>query len=273
FENEDDEYFTVPAVLSLGGAKMAEIGVEDGKLCVTVDELRENVFEPVVKQVLELISDQITQSKKRINTIFVVGGFGQSKYLGKRIKKTFAARVGSIAVPSRGEISVMRGAVMFGRDPGKVSHRVLRRTYGLRVSHTFNPFTDPPNKRYTAPDGETRCTDCFFVYGKKGTSVAMDSCVLRNLIAYYSHPLCLDLYAYDIDENVPRFVTDPGVRKVAIFNCELPFIPNVKTNEKLDFAANMYFGKTEIILKAIVNGHTYTFTSTFDSHELEKAAS
>ncbi|KAI9015299.1 hypothetical protein CLU79DRAFT_707698 [Phycomyces nitens] len=269
FDDEDDEYFTVPAVLSLGGAKMSEIGVEDGKLRVTVDELRENVFEPVVKQVLKLISDQIKQSKKQIDAIFVVGGFGQSKYLGKRIKETFNGKVGLISVPSRGEISVMRGAVMLGLNPSKVSHRVLRRTYGLIVNEPFNPLTDPPEKKYTAPDGETRCRDHFFVYGTKGECIAINACISKELFIYYPNNFDADLYAYDIDENAPRFVTDPGVRKVAKFNCKTPTLPGVKNNEKVFFTAEMYFGKTEIVTKFIIKGHTFTFTSAFDSHEVE----
>ncbi|KAI9015286.1 hypothetical protein CLU79DRAFT_797009 [Phycomyces nitens] len=269
FDDEDDEYFTVPAALNLNGEKMADIGVEDGKLCVTVDELRENVFEPVVKQVLKLISDQVTQSKKQIDALFVVGGFGQSSYLGKRIKETFNGKVGLISVPSRGEISVMRGAVMFGLNPSKVSHRVLRRTYGLIVNEPFNPLTDPPEKRRVEPDGDVICDDCFDVYATKGECIAINACVSKELSFYYPGTYIIDLYAYDIDENTPRFVTDPGVRKVAEIRFRTPTLPGVKNNEKIFFATEMYFGKTEIVTKLIIKGHTFLYTSAFDSHEVE----
>ncbi|KAI9015298.1 hypothetical protein CLU79DRAFT_820506 [Phycomyces nitens] len=269
FDNEDDEYFTVPAVLSLGGGEMSEIGVADGKLRVTVDELRDNVFEPVVKQVLELISDQITQSKKQIDAIFVVGGFGQSKYLGKRIKETFNGKVGLISVPSRGEIAVTRGAVMLGLNPGKVSHRVLRRTYGLIVSRRYNHLTDPPEKKYIAPDGEVLCNDNFFVYATKGECISINAYISKELFIYYPSDFSADLYAYDIDENTPQFVTDPGVRKVAEFHCKTPTLPGVKNNEKIFFTSEMYFGKTEIVTKFIIKGYTFTYTSAFDSHEVE----
>ncbi|KAI9015322.1 hypothetical protein CLU79DRAFT_707695 [Phycomyces nitens] len=273
FENGDGEYFDTPAVLSLGGGRMSEIGVEDGKLYVAVDELREIVFEPVVNQVLELIDDQITRSNSQIDALFVVGGFGQSKYLGTRIKETFDARVGSIAIPSRGEISVMRGAVMFGHNPGKVSHRILRRTYGIVIDDQFDFVLDSHEKKSISLDGAIICLDRFDVFATKGTPMAVDFCSSKELRAYYPYPFCLDIFVYDIDESTPRYITDPGVRKVANFNCELPLIPNVREKEMITIKADMYFGKTEIVLKAIINGHTYTFTSTFDSHELEKARS
>ncbi|KAL0083644.1 hypothetical protein J3Q64DRAFT_1641945 [Phycomyces blakesleeanus] len=270
FENEDDEYFTVPAVLNLRGGKMSDIGVDDGRLCISVDELREDVFEPVVKQVLNLISGQINQSQKQIDAIFLVGGFGQSRYLGKRVQDTFKDKVGNICVPSRGEISVMRGAVMFGVDPAKVSHRILRRTYGIHISKPFDSLLDPPEKKYTAADGEIRCLDHFYVYATKGECVAMNKCVSKQLYTFYPDNFNLDLFVYDISERSPRFVTDPGVRRVAIFECKPPFLQGVKTNEKVPFTANMYFGKMELLIEVIMKGHTFLYTSAFGSHELEK---
>ncbi|KAI9015292.1 hypothetical protein CLU79DRAFT_820496 [Phycomyces nitens] len=267
FDNKEDEYITVSASVKLEETLMSEIGVEDGKLRVTVDELREIVFEPVVKQVLELISDQITQSKKQIDALFVVGGFGQSSYLGKRIKETFERRVGSIAIPDRGEISVMQGAVMFGLNPSKVSHRVLRRTYGIRANRPFDPLKDPADKKDTAPDNELICRDCFFVYGTKGESIDINACISKELFIYYPSDFKVDLYAYDSNKKLPRFVTDPGVHKVSEFNCTTPTLPGVKANEKVFCIAEMYFGKTEIITKLLVKGNTFIYTSAFDYQE------
>ncbi|OAD73786.1 hypothetical protein PHYBLDRAFT_145256 [Phycomyces blakesleeanus NRRL 1555(-)] len=249
FENEDDEYFTVPAVLNLKGGKMSDIGVDDGRLCVSVDEIREDVFEPIAKQVLNLISDQINQSQKQIDAIFMVGGFGQSRYLGKRVQDTFKDKVGNICVPSRGEISVMRGAVMFGVNPGKVSHRILRRTYGLMVSLPFDPLLDPPEKKYTTRNGEITCDDHFSAYATKGECVAMSHCILKRMSLYPRGKLVNDLYAYDMDGKPPRFVTDPGVRRAALFELKLPVFQDVKPDEKVFFTVNMYFGKTEILIE------------------------
>ncbi|KAI9015284.1 hypothetical protein CLU79DRAFT_838164 [Phycomyces nitens] len=270
FNNEDDEFFTIPAMLNLGGGKLSDIGVVDGRTQITIDELREDVFEPVVKQVLELISDQIAQSKTKLDTIFLVGGFGQSKYLGKRVKDTFKSKVESTCVPSRGEMAVVRGAVMYGIDPNKITHRVLRRTYGLDAGSLFDASRDPPEKGYIDYDGVMRCSDRFIIYATKGESMPIDKCVTREFFIFYPNNYSLDLFAYDIDGETPRYTTDIGVRKVAEFVGKTPFLPRVKYKEKVLFTTNMYFGKTEIQIENVIQGKVFRFISAFISHELEK---
>ncbi|KAL0094255.1 hypothetical protein F4703DRAFT_1787960 [Phycomyces blakesleeanus] len=273
FDDEDDEFFTIPISLGLNEEILANIGVADGRLQVTVDELREDVFEPVVKQVLDLISDQINQSRTQIDAIFLVGGFGQSRYLGRRVKEIFKPKVGSIYVPSRGEMAVVRGAVMFGMDPNKVTHRILRRTYGLRCGSIFDALRDPPEKKYIDYDGVTRCHDRFSIFATKGESMAVNKCVSNEYFVFYPGPFNSDLFAYDFDGSSPRYTTDLGVRKVAKFSKELSIFTNVKLGDKIFFTTNMYFGKTEIMIETLIRGEKFTYTSSFASHELEKTSS
>ncbi|KAI9015293.1 hypothetical protein CLU79DRAFT_797025 [Phycomyces nitens] len=263
FDNEVDANFTIPAAVNLGASPMSDIGVEDGKLCVTVDELRENVFEPVVKQILKLISDQVTQSKKRIDAIFVVGGFGQSSYLGKRIKETFERRVGFIAIPSHGERSVMRGAIILGLNPEKVSHRVLRRTYGIGANMPFDCSKDPEDKKCTAPNNELMCRDRFFVYATKGECIAINTSISKNLYIYNPSDFILELYAYAGDEQPPQLVTDPRVSIVREFNYKAHNLSDVKKDEKVFCTAEIYFGKTEIVVEFVIREFTYIYTSTW----------
>lgn len=74
------------------------IGVDNGCLHLPVNELLLYIFDPIVNQVLDLIEHQLKQSPV-LEAIFLVGGFGQSNYLFRRIEEQFAHRVGMIGVP------------------------------------------------------------------------------------------------------------------------------------------------------------------------------
>jgi hypothetical protein len=70
----------------------ANEGIEDGCLVVTGDDLK-GVFDGVVDQVLILLTEQIDgvgeiPAGKQL-PILLVGGFGSSVYLKKRIQETF----------------------------------------------------------------------------------------------------------------------------------------------------------------------------------------
>lgn len=45
------------------------------------------IFEPVVKEMLKLMTDQIKAAKRHVKTVILVGGFGQSAYLRDAIRE------------------------------------------------------------------------------------------------------------------------------------------------------------------------------------------
>ena len=45
------------------------------------------IFEPVVKEVLKLVTDQIKAAKRHVKAVILVGGFGQSAFLRDAIRE------------------------------------------------------------------------------------------------------------------------------------------------------------------------------------------
>ena len=45
------------------------------------------IFDPVVKEVLNLVNGQIKAAKRHVKTVILVGGFGQSAYLRDAIRE------------------------------------------------------------------------------------------------------------------------------------------------------------------------------------------
>lgn len=185
FEGDEEQFLRLPATLGLATVDDPAAGIEDGNLRISAEDLCEYVFEPVVQKVLDLIDAQIRQSQVRLDAIFLVGGFGQSEYLRRRVIDEFSRRVGFIGVPPRGELAVVRGAVYFGLNPRMVTERMSRRTYGVETRMVFEPLLDPPEQRIAGDDGRVFCKQRFSVYVQKGQRVQVDECVSKNFMIAY----------------------------------------------------------------------------------------
>ncbi|KAF9950427.1 hypothetical protein BGZ70_001389, partial [Mortierella alpina] len=160
FPGTDPEmYLQVPNIPNLPDANDLDIGLEDGMLKLMVSELHERVFDPVVKDVLDLIEYQLQQT--HCEAIFLVGGFGSSRYLFDRVTAKFATSGRQVRVPPRAELAVVRGAVTYGLHQGSIISRVARRWYGVDSAMDFVPGVDPEEKKTLSRDGTVRCKDRF----------------------------------------------------------------------------------------------------------------
>ena len=74
-----------------------------------------------------------------VNLIFMVGGFSESPYLKSQIKTRFESNSLQILVPRRPQVSVIRGACMFGLNPRSITSRISKKTYGINTLTTFDP--------------------------------------------------------------------------------------------------------------------------------------
>lgn len=72
----------------------AELNVRRMVLCVSGADLH-GIFEPVIQKILTLVTQQITSTEKaksKVKAVLLVGGFGESHYLHKRIRESVAGR-------------------------------------------------------------------------------------------------------------------------------------------------------------------------------------
>ncbi|KAH7336643.1 hypothetical protein BKA65DRAFT_37690 [Rhexocercosporidium sp. MPI-PUGE-AT-0058] len=144
---EDDNimaFVTMPPEISREDDEALDI--EDGEMRLDPEDMRE-IFDPCVNRVLTLVDSQIDEISSQgatVKYILVVGGFGKSMYLLKRIRERYSARNIEIVRPSNSWSAVVRGAVMEKLDPvGKslVQLRLCRRHYGASLSQPFDEST------------------------------------------------------------------------------------------------------------------------------------
>ncbi|KAI9013758.1 hypothetical protein CLU79DRAFT_708537, partial [Phycomyces nitens] len=270
FENEDDEYFIVPAKVKLEGKTMEDFGAVNGALCVKLDELRKKVFDPVVNQVIDLIREQLDQTGGKLDAMFLVGGFGQSLYLYQRIIEVFSKDIGLIAAPQRGELAIARGSVILGMDPKAITHRISRRAYGLCVQRAFDNTKDPMSKLLFNEENKPICSDCFGTIVCKGQPIEINQSFRSEFFYYYPGSPILDLFAFDGNGDPPEYITDPNVRLVTRCNIGSPQVLGAKIGDRITVTCCLYFGLTEIRVDSIIGTSVYTYISHFRDHETEE---
>ncbi|CAB5192644.1 unnamed protein product [Rhizophagus irregularis] len=102
------------------------------------------MFDPVVNKIIRLIHLQLSNAREKCSTMFLVGGFSESKYLQKRIREEFQHRVKNISVPIHPTAATLRGATLYGLSLKNsvdnfdsfhyvISSRILKYTYGIKV--------------------------------------------------------------------------------------------------------------------------------------------
>jgi molecular chaperone DnaK (HSP70) len=107
----------------------------------------EPLFQKITDKVSELMQDAGEKKGEPIDFIFMVGGFSESPFLKSVIKDQFEREDLHILVPRRPQVSVIRGACMFGLNPRSITSRISKKTYGINTLTTFDPQKHPEEKK------------------------------------------------------------------------------------------------------------------------------
>lgn len=175
--NTDFVYFTLPesgideAVLDNLELKGSIIKTNNNikQLRISHHDIGKYVFDPVVDKVISCIHSQIKKSHTTIDTLFLLGGFGQSPYLYKKIHEEFITStntINNLIVPKDGYRASMRGGVFYGIDcvnivpkyrtkdsSGNFTLPVLFGNYYTLVGIDFNFFNLTANYSFLSLEG------------------------------------------------------------------------------------------------------------------------
>ncbi|KAI7896856.1 uncharacterized protein EV154DRAFT_491024 [Mucor mucedo] len=236
----------------------------DSQLLIHPEIMLSEIFDPVIDQVLSLIDKQLERIDRKLDAIFLVGGFGQSTYLLHKIKDKFTDDVALICAPKRGEMAIVRGAVLMGLDPQFVKQRVVRRTYGYECSLGFDNALDPKRLRTVDQNGEVYCNNRFKSYALKGEVRDVDYYAYTSFKCYYNKNPVLQLYAYDGNpEQLPRYTTDDAVKKVTEFEIKLPNLPGKGPSDIVVIKVKFYLYQTEIKLEVEIENIKKVYTGSY----------
>ncbi|KAI9271874.1 hypothetical protein BDA99DRAFT_569638 [Phascolomyces articulosus] len=262
-EFDEEEYYYVELPRSVNVEDLPEStrnnhanerDLDNGILKFSGQELKEQVFDPVVNRVIEFILQQYDQIPDgRLNFLFLVGGFGSSKYLYERVCRVFeGTNVNQIICPAeRAALAVVRGAVYYGIRPETVVSRVSRRTYGIRTNADYDETFHSVSRCVLAPNGTMQSTGLFFPFVKKYDEVDVDYCISRDLLVFYDPGsiMSTDIYATENDF-IPIYCDEPGVNRIANMTITIPEMKGINKYEPVNITTRMYFGRTEVRFEA-----------------------
>ncbi|KAI9271857.1 hypothetical protein BDA99DRAFT_433705 [Phascolomyces articulosus] len=244
FDGVTDQYVTLPRSVDLNelpaNIRESDNGsLDEGVIELKAQELKEYIFDPVVDKVLSLIERQYQQIPDgQLNFLFLVGGFGSSRYLYERIRRVFqGTRVNQIICPAeRAALAVVRGAAYYGIDPQVVVSRVSRRTYGITAAMPYEESIDPPSKRVVRANGNVQCLTRFFPYVNKNDELPVDYDIQQPMYITYGTIESTNIMLFATENDIiPRYHDEPGVHRVANISIPIPNIPHMNTGEHLYF--------------------------------------
>lgn len=204
------------------------------------------LFENIKSKVEQLVG-QIHDKAEELQFIFMVGGFSESPFLKQEIKQTFETATIQVLVPRRPQVSVLRGACLFGLNPRSITSRIAKKTYGINTLTTFDPERHPETKKVTI-DGEDFCEDVFDPFVRSGDSIGVDEVQVKTYCPVRSRQTVMRVIFYCTDSPDVDFVDEEGVSQLGELCVDIgrPF----QSVEDKTVKVQLKFGATHIYASA-----------------------
>ena len=145
------------------------IDFEDQELRIS-HELMSTLFEKTSNGIIACI-DSTLENVDNIQKIYLVGGFGGSKYIKHLVTEKYKGRGIECVVPVEHSYAVARGAALFKLRPSVIKVRKVDATYGLSGHIPFKQGLHDPKYKWTNDDNELRCENIFCTIVEKGEIV------------------------------------------------------------------------------------------------------
>ncbi|EGR31113.1 hypothetical protein IMG5_117560 [Ichthyophthirius multifiliis] len=196
---------------------------------------------------VEQLIKQTEAKGEHVNFIFMVGGFSESPFLKQIIKQKFESAQVQVLVPRRPQISVIRGACLYGLNPRSISSRIAKKTYGINTLTTFDSEKHPEDKKVII-EGEEFCEDVFDAFVRKGDSVGSQEVHTKIYCPVRSRQIVMRIIFYVTEKRDVNFVDEEGVKQLGELCVDLgkPF----QSVEDKTVKVTLLFGQTHIYATA-----------------------
>ena len=171
--------FYTPEVIEEGCERLSrngEIQYDDDTLYITYSEF-EQLLKPAVNGIVDCTLNSLSRLEDKIDTIYLVGGFGGCKYIHGQVKdaidiKYVAGRY-RVVVPTYHKIAVAHEAVLYRCNPEMVHSCKADATYGLCVTVPYHNPPHDPAYLYYDEDGSPICEYAFLTFVNQSQKVTL----------------------------------------------------------------------------------------------------
>lgn len=223
------------------------------KLTWTGDKIRmeadmvKTLFDGSCKYIVDHLKELFLHSAVRdVSSILLVGGFAESPMLQSAIRVAFKTK--NVIIPKEAGLAVLKGAVMCGHEPEKISGRVCRYTYGVKSSTEFDS-TIHPNFKKTILNNKEYCDGIFSIHVRVGQIVEVgEPQVKQTYVVVEPDQTSIEFNVYTSKNKEPTYTTDVGCTYLGTLTIDMP-----DTSKGLDRGAivHMTFSGTEIAVTAV----------------------
>ncbi|KAH3893758.1 heat shock 70 kDa protein 12B-like isoform X2 [Dreissena polymorpha] len=237
----------------------SELSFTNSRLYIPIKKVLD-LFNNVIKDICEFITDILEQMQliHEVTAVVVVGGFANSDYVTNAIREDLASRPIPVIRPDDAELSILKGAVLFGHNEAIVTSRIMPRTYGVACTMEYDKKRH--NKDLTFRDGgKVWANTVFRKHVTIGQSVKCGEWIVDK--DYYpadANQTIATIYMFSSDKTDPNHTTDEGCMFIGQFDVDFPPCDEEKKVNRA-VSVSMRFGGTEIEVKATntTTGKTY----------------
>ncbi|RAQ55593.1 Hsp70 family chaperone [Aspergillus flavus] len=209
----DNDYADIDYFIPLPGvADNPKIPIEDGFFQLSSDDV-EDIFEPIVHDVEELIAEQVAGITKLgfvTKAIVLVGGFASSIYLLRRLQKKNPAV--TVLQPPNAWSAVVSGAVYRGLEGNQVECRVARRHYGIEFSAGYIPYTHNAEDAYWDPLEERYKVNRMTWYLQKSSKICENDPIKMDFYHTVRVKDAKEALSYSVDLHICNDTHAPEVK-------------------------------------------------------------
>lgn len=217
------------------------------KIILVSDKLRikseyfRTFFDFSINHVLDELSSLFQKRELRgVQTLLAVGGFSESSVLIDAIREKLGSEV-DVIVPSDPGLAVLKGAVMYGFEPGTIISRVSRYTYGVAMQRNYIDGVDDQSKK---PRRGTLIDDVFDIHVRKGQAVDIGQFEPEHrYVPTVDEQRCAHFEFFATEDTEPKYTTESGCSLIGVLSVDL----NRKKSKDGDLFLKINASGTEII--------------------------
>lgn len=224
----------------------SNVKLKNGEYLALSSGMMKNLFESTVNHIKDHLKTLLQKPElSKVKILLLVGGFADSPLLQQEIKRAFSESC-RILVPNNAIEAVVKGAVLFGKNPGRITERVVTTTYGADCTRDFIHGVHPEEKKIIADDVE-KCDDLFNLFVRENATVRFGQKITSTYTLLRANDTEIRFNFYSTTNPDSQFVTDPGMKKLGSVMVVSPDTWRGK-NRKIE--VSMEFAWTEITATA-----------------------
>ncbi|KAI7894713.1 uncharacterized protein EV154DRAFT_497662 [Mucor mucedo] len=230
------------------------------------EDMKTDIVDPVVNNVLSFIKQQCKKTEDNrigIEGIIMVGGFSQSKYLQKQVKKEFRG-VYKVIFPDEPINAFSRGAVEYALKPFDILEGYMGLSLSLEVQKPLKRYdlVQPSCLKSKGPDGRYYLKNYQQYFVKEGQKIKrkkLPHCFSQLITVEYPKSAVIAIYSTQIFNYEEKHLT-----KIAEIRLNVPPTGSgIKNGDMIEYKVTVTVFDDEAVVQISYGNHDILFDGPF----------